>query len=530
VILPIRGLNCGWKPKWIVSMEFDDKENVVVSRMKIVTPFLDKQLTKQDVIRLRKLIAEEEGISERSVARYVKRFQDLGIDGLKPSNNGRPGDRVIAPEIFNIVLLMRKEQPKRSVGDIIRCLEYQGYIQKGEIKRSTLQDKLERAGFSKKQMKIYSSEYGGKRFQRKNRNELWQSDTKHGVYIGKRKTYLISFIDDCTRKILHSEFYFVETTENVMDCFRKAITKYGTPREIYLDNGSPYKSNALERACAFLQIKKRHHKPYAPKSKGKVEKFHQVVDKFIDEVRISKTDSLESLNHRWASYCYAFYQTVPHSALHNNKTPDMAFDEDEAELRFVIAEELDNAFLMVVRGRTVDKSGCVNFNSKKYTAPELDGFIGKKVDIVWDPTCHSKMWIQYKELPKVPIVLMDIKEWVPNKPKTPPPLPGVEVGGSRILDAAQSVYEAKIQSEYAELFGNKLKCNLEEDSNFTSCKPRVTIPEVEKQARQERKRVISFQDMKSLDDNELTTSESECSDNKQKAFSFTKMNKGDVND
>lgn len=48
-------------------------------------------------------------------------------------------------------------------------------------------------------------------------------------------------------------------------------------------------------------------KPRSGKSKGKIEKFHQVVDAFIRESKLKNIKTLEELNRLWAIYLDEYY-------------------------------------------------------------------------------------------------------------------------------------------------------------------------------------------------------------------------------
>ncbi len=62
------------------------------------------------------------------------------------------------------------------------------------------------------------------------------SDIKYGPYLPigkdgvKKQVYLVTFIDDATRFVLHSEFYPTLDQIIVEDCFRKAIHNTGCPK------------------------------------------------------------------------------------------------------------------------------------------------------------------------------------------------------------------------------------------------------------------------------------------------------------
>ncbi len=84
----------------------------------------------------------------------------------------------------------------------------------GQIKRSTLQEKLTEKGYSTRHMRLYSQTgVAARRFQKRHRNQLWQSDIKYGPYLPigpngmKKQVYLVAFIDDATRFVLHAAFY-----------------------------------------------------------------------------------------------------------------------------------------------------------------------------------------------------------------------------------------------------------------------------------------------------------------------------------
>jgi len=70
------------------------------------------------------------------------------------------------------------------------------------------------------------------------------------------------------------------------------------------------------------------------------------------------------------------------TALKTTLSPEAAFKSDSHPLRFIEPDVLANAFLHC-ESRKVDKSGCINFMSKKYEVGL--NFIGCTVDVVYDP-------------------------------------------------------------------------------------------------------------------------------------------------
>ena len=86
--------------------------------------------------------------------------------------------------ILDEAVMLRREAPNRSVQDILRMLEPEGKVAKGELKRSTLQDCLAHRGFASHQLKAFytgtqGSQVATRRFQRSQRSDLWQTDIKY---------------------------------------------------------------------------------------------------------------------------------------------------------------------------------------------------------------------------------------------------------------------------------------------------------------------------------------------------------------
>ena len=120
-----------------------------------------------------------------------------------------------------------------------------------------------------------------RRFCKPHRMMLVQGDIKYGpkLPIGKNgakvQTYLSSAIEDT---------------------FHQAISRYGVFDACYFDNGSQYIAKQIRFSLARLGIRVMHAKPRSGKSKGKIEKFHQVVDDFIRESKLKNIRTLEELN------------------------------------------------------------------------------------------------------------------------------------------------------------------------------------------------------------------------------------------
>ena len=413
-------------------------EEIAANRLKLITPLLDKTMDKEKHRQIRGELCLQTGLSERTIRRYVNLYEEQGFEGLKPKSAGRGGHSVIPEEVIQEAINLRREVPKRSINDIIKILEWEGIAKLGTVKRSTLQDQLTYRGYSSRQMRTYAENTtGARRFQKPWRNYLWQSDIKYGIYIDGKPTYMVCFIDDCTRFILHSEFYPTLDQKIVQDCFRKALIKYGAPDSVYFDNGKQYRTNWMQRACGKLGIRLLYCRPYAANSKGKVEKYNQTMDSFLREALLSKPKTLDELNNLYEIWMEECYLHKEHSAL-EGKTPYEAFHGDPKELKMIPSEEIANAFLSCEK-RKVDKSGCISFEGMKYKVEMGLYMIGRRVDVIFDAADISKLTIECEGLSPCFATPLKIQSHSAAKPTLPERLTKKEAESSRLLDAAATI-------------------------------------------------------------------------------------------
>ena len=415
-------------------------EEIAAHRMQIMSPLLAEGIDGAQARIIKANICEQTGISERTLRRYLSQYKTDGFNGLKPKGKGRKQSESIPEPILEQAILLRRQVPGRSISQIIQILEWEELALPGEIKRSTLQEQMSKRGYSARHMRIYAETgVAARRYQKKSRNQLWHSDMKYGPYLpigkdGKKKqVYLIVFVDDATRFILHGEFYSVLDQIIVEDCFRKAILKYGVPEKVYFDNGPQYRTKWMQRACAKMGIRLLYAKPYSPEATGKVERFNRVVDSFLAEAALEKPQTLEQINRLFWVWLEECYQAKPHSALANHISPMAAYRSDRKALKFLEAETIASAFLHCEE-RKVDKSGCISFEGRKYEVGLK--FIGCKVEVVYDPNDTSKLSIEYEGQKPFQVQELVIGERSAARPKLPEHMQPEPAESSRLLTAA----------------------------------------------------------------------------------------------
>jgi len=418
-------------------------DEIALNKYKIIAPVLTAKEEGADAAKLALLkseACEHSGIHRRTIERWLDAYRENGFDGLKPmERNSRI--RSLPEKIVDEAIMLRREVPSRSIRQIIEILEMEGKVPVGFIKRSTLHDRLQARGYSARQMKMYrESGFAARRYQRKSRGDLWQSDIKYGPFLTsgnvKKQIYLVSFIDDATRYVVHGEFYDSLDQTIVEDCFRKAVLKEGVPRRVYFDNGKQYRTKWMERACAILGIKLLYAKPYSPESTGKIERFNRTVEGFLDEVALKHCKTLDEFNKYFKVWLSECYNNREHAGL-EGKTPEYAYKNSNSPIRFVTSDILTSAFMRVEQ-RKVDKSGCISFNGKKYEVSAL--LAGRKVDVAYDPNDLQTIFVEYDSKSWHVQELM-IGEHSGPRPKLPKLLLPSIPATSRLLDGKEKQYE-----------------------------------------------------------------------------------------
>jgi transposase InsO family protein len=422
-------------------------ETVAFERYKIISPILLALEDNADNGKIGFLKSEAcgfSGVSRKTLKRWLDRYAQNGIDGLKYQSRSDSSKKLIPGELVKEAILLRREVPSRSVPQIIEILEMEGKVPKGFLKRSTLQDRLLEAGYSAAKMKLYKQPgIAARRFVRLERNDMWQADIKHCGYIktgGKSKElFFVAFLDDATRFIIHGEFYHEFDQSIVEDSLRKSILKEGLPRRIFTDNGKQFRNKWMERACAILDIKLIFAAPYNPEASGKIERFNRTLDSFLAEMRLKNPKDLFEVNSLFAVWLDGCYHSKEHDGIDN--TPETKYKSSKTPLRFLPADTVAKAFLRLEK-RKVDKSGCISFKGKKYEVGVI--YIGRTVDIVYDYADISTLTVEDNKLgASFRINELVIGAHTGPRPKLPEHMTVNKPKTSRLLDEKQKIHDER---------------------------------------------------------------------------------------
>ena len=327
-------------------------------------------------------------VGEQTMRDWMRLYRSGGFDALFPKRRRDGGkSRRLTVDAAEALIAVKRENPAFSVRDAIARVREDGDVPADvRLPPSTVHRLLSREG-------LMAGGDGSppqdlRRFEHPNAGDLWMSDVMHGPKCGdgrgrRRKTYLLAFIDDCTRVVPHAAFAFAETTAAFLPVFRTAVLKRGFPSRLYVDNGASFRSRHLALVCAKLGIVLVHARPYHAAGKGKIERFFRTVRRSVlARLEDGDTRDLEALNRRLHAWIEGEYHMRPHRGL-GGMTPLDRWSATAGDVRHPgPGLDLDDLFLFEAR-RRVAKDRTVSLKSRLYEAdPAL---VGETVTLRFDP-------------------------------------------------------------------------------------------------------------------------------------------------
>lgn len=329
-------------------------------------------------------------VSVRTIERYLACYRESGYEALVPKYlHTTTAPQRIPQEYLDWAAKLKRQVPKRPITQIIAALEAEDKVPKGILKRSTVYEYFVKIGLDRKTQTDQKKAF--QRFTPKHRNERWQGDSCHLLYLPdpansarKKKVYLIAWIDEYSRVLTHAQCYFEERRFTLEDSLKKAILKHGVPSTVYVDNGSVYISKHLESACGHLGINISHTRPYKPQGRGKVERvFSTIQTSFLPELEVLQKEhhlSLGDVNEYLQLWITHHYHDRVHSSL--KQKPWTMFHSDTHPIRTADKARLEHAFL-IEDTRKVDKTGVFSLDHESYQAPLV--LAGRKITIRYNP-------------------------------------------------------------------------------------------------------------------------------------------------
>ena len=228
-------------------------------------------------------LCRELGISRKTGYKFWERYQELGAEGL--CDQSRRPERVAnrtSEAIRQLIVNLRKERPTWGPKKLKNELERRH----GGVRipaASTIGELLSREGLVKRRKRRRRREatYSSERLGSEAPNDIWSADFKGEFRLRNQQyCYPLTISDHFSRYLLGCES--LESTEGygAKAVFEATFRKYGLPRVIRTDNGSPFASTGLlglTRLSVWwlrLGIDLEHIEPGHPEQNGRHERLH----------------------------------------------------------------------------------------------------------------------------------------------------------------------------------------------------------------------------------------------------------------
>ncbi len=232
-------------------------------------------------------VAERFGVCRQTVHEWLARYRDDGLAGLT-DRSSRPGSSPAQtpPEVEALICELRRNHPRWGARRLVFELGRRGCP--GPIpSRITVHRILIRHGLVNPTSRRRRRE-DYKRWQRDRAMELWQMDIVGGVLLADgREAKVVTGVDDHSRFCVIAAVVPKATGRAVCLALVTALREYGVPEELLTDNGKQFTARfnkgggevMFDRICRENAITHRLTKPRSPTTTGKVERFHQTLQR-----------------------------------------------------------------------------------------------------------------------------------------------------------------------------------------------------------------------------------------------------------
>lgn len=399
-----------------MEQENKDKINqkIALFRYELIIPVLNNTYPDKSALQYFKRVASKpltyiDGTKKEYSFQTLRYWYDLynkyGFDGLFPKERSDKGhSRKLSKSVKTKIADIKDKNPRMTATSIYIKLIEDGDIYQKDMSLSTVSRFVSSLPNAK-----YTVVEDMRAFEMKHSNDLWQLDTTYCSYFtddsGKKvRTYLIMIIDDHSRMIVGYGFFLEDNAVNVQTVLKRAVAKFGVPKRIFTDNGTPYKNEQLPLICASLQIQISRAKPYHGNQKGKIERaFKSVKEQWMYNTDFNQFKSLDDINDNFSGYINKKNNT-PHSALGGNTPLNVFMRDIEGKIKRIEPNVLEKIFYHTVL-RRVNNDATIKLNTKVYETAQK--YIGAKITVKYIPDLshvfiyEDDEYIEIKEVDKL---------------------------------------------------------------------------------------------------------------------------------
>lgn len=244
------------------------------------TPKLRRYIIKQWLLGITPVteIARHRKVPRRTIYYLIKKYKKGGYEALEPKPKGRK--KIELHPAF--IELIKAEYNKYKIGSYKMWLRMKA---KGfSVSQRKIQEIYNQEGFRLNKRKR-PSQIKYIRYEYPSPHDMWHTDWTNCPFTKKN---MIAFIDDCTRVLIHAEYFAHATTENTILALANAIERWGKPKAILTDNGvqfTPARSTKgpFTQWCEKAGIKHILGRIHHPQTNGKIERWFGTYKQEYDE-------------------------------------------------------------------------------------------------------------------------------------------------------------------------------------------------------------------------------------------------------
>ena len=386
----------------------------------IIAPVLDGNLSIQAVMG-------QNGLSRRTLERWIKAFHNLGIEGLCPKKRHDCSmARVKNREWRTLAKALALSRPAYTIKHIHQWLLAQAHRRilptpaYHTVCRWYHQIDPALLTMAKKGTKAYQHQHElVHRWESEASNALWQADhTLLDIWLqdgngSRKRPWLTLIVDDCSRAI--SGYFLSFDHPNALHtalALRHAICPKaqpdwpvcGLPDRLYTDRGKDFLSDHLEEVCLRLHIAVVRAQPRQPRGKGKIERlFHSINQGLLRQLpgytkgpagQVASLLTLTQFEQQLEAFILRYHQT-PH------QTTRLAPAQRWGESGFLPQlptywDALDGLLMTISKPRKVQRDG-IQFRGFRYLSATLAAYVGESVTIRYDPRYLAEIRVYYKD-------------------------------------------------------------------------------------------------------------------------------------
>ena len=290
-----------------------------------VNPMDEKVLFIADCLRAEESfssICRRYGISRKTGYKWMARYKESGLSGLTDKSRKPHSHPATTPYAMRKAILEHRRIGCITLGPKkISALLIDKYGDATDVPSiTTIHKILDDAGEIKKQKKRSRVAANMKRTgQGQHPNDLWTADYKGQFMVGKQSwCYPLTIMDDSSRYLLGCKGLQNTGRVDAQREFMRLFQKYGLPRRILTDNGSPFASTAaggLSRLSIWwikLGIIPQRIEKGKPQQNGRHERMHLTLKRAVAS---PPAKTFKEQQHRLDEFVSGYNELRPHEAL-----------------------------------------------------------------------------------------------------------------------------------------------------------------------------------------------------------------------